>query len=148
MPLTFSAVPSGDGRWRRAAETVWVSVGSSLGHAERDHGAGERREGADRDDGGREAEAIGDEAAEDGADGVAGVAPQPVDANRPSPPRGMGDVADGGEKRRIDHGGAGAKQDRAADPGGDVLAGGGEEDAGRLHPHPARDEPLAPDTVA
>ena len=37
------------------------------------------------------------------ADGVAEVAPEPVDADRGRPPGGMGDVADRGEQRRIDH---------------------------------------------
>ena len=59
---------------------------------------------------------VGDDAGEQGADGEAAVAPQPVDPDGAGPPGGVGDVADGGEQGRVDHGGAGAEEHGGAAP--------------------------------
>ena len=66
------------------------------------------------------------------ADGEAGVAPQPVDADRAGPPERVGDVADRGEQRRVDHRGAGAEQHGAERPGAEPGGGGDHGDRGGL----------------
>ena len=53
----------------------------SLGHAGGDDQAGGDPEGGDDPDGGAEVEGVGHDAAEEGADALAGVAPRAVDAN-------------------------------------------------------------------
>ena len=80
-------------------------------------------------------------------DGEAGVAPQPVDADRGGPPAGVGDVADRGQQGRVDHGGADPEQDRAGRPGQEAA---GQGDAGQrdgLEQHAGGDEGLAAQPV-
>ena len=80
-------------------------------HAHSDEDARRGGQASDGPHGGGQAKGIGDDAGEEGADGVAEVAPQAVDAHRRRPPRGMGHVTDGGEQGRVDHGGADASTD-------------------------------------
>src|SRR5579864_1021531 len=100
-----------------------------------------------RPDRGQDAEGVGDHAGQQGPDGEPAVAPQPVDADRPGPPGGVGDVADRGEQGRVDHGGARAEQHGGERPGGEGGAGGDQADRGGLHQHADGDEPFAADPV-
>ena len=71
-----------------------------------------------------EAERVGGHAGEQRADGVAEVAPEPVDADRRRAPRRVRDVADGGEQRRVDHRRAEAEQRRADGEAGEAARTG------------------------
>ena len=106
---------------------------------------GERGDGPDR---GGDAEGVGDDAGEDRADGEAAVAPEPVDADGAGAPVGVGDVADRGEQRRVDHRGADAEQRRApSGPRPEAGRRGDPADRDGLGEHAAGDEPLAADAV-
>ena len=95
-----------------------------------------------------EAERVGEDAGEEGADGEAAVAPEPVDADRAGPPGGVGDVADGGEQGGVDHRGAGAEEgDGRAPTVPKPVVAAIEGDGGALEQHAAGDEPLAADPV-
>ncbi len=79
-----------------------------------------------------DAEGVGEQAGEQRADGEAAVAPEPVDADGAGPPGGVGDVADGGEQGRVDHGGAGAEQDGGDRPQREAVGGGDQGERGGL----------------
>lgn len=73
----------------------------SLAHAQRDYYArseGQRGDGERRR---REPKGIRDHTGEQRTDGVAHVAPQPIDAHARGAPARMRDVADGGKQRRV-----------------------------------------------
>jgi hypothetical protein len=116
-------------------------------HADEDHDArrrGERRDGVDRGfDGGE----VGDDAGEEGADGEAAVAPEPVDADGSGAPGGVGDVADRGEQGGVDHGGADAEQHGTAGPGPEAGDARHPGERGGLGEHAAGDEGFAADAV-
>ena len=71
--------------------------------------AKQRDEGEPRDadgfragpDGSGDAGRRGDAAKDERSDGVAAVTPQPVDAERPAAPGGIGNAADGGDQVRV-----------------------------------------------
>ena len=91
---------------------------------------------------------VGEDAGEEGADGEAAVAPEPVDADRAGPPGGVGDVADRGEQGRVDHRGAGAEQrPRRAPTARSRWSAAIQRDGDGLGEHAAGDEPLAADPV-
>ena len=116
-------------------------------HADDDDDAGGGGERGDGVDGGFDRDQVGDDAGEEGADGEAGVAPQPVDADRAGPPQRVGDVADRGEQGRVDHGGAGAEQGGAERPRPEPGGGGDQRDRRRLDEHAAGDQRFAADPV-
>ena len=80
--------------------------------------AGDSGEDSRDRDGGVEAGEGGGDAADKGADGVAGVAPEAVDAQGGCPPAGVGGVADRGEEGGVDQGGADAEEEGARSPAG------------------------------
>jgi hypothetical protein len=125
----------------RACRSATALVG--LVHAGRDDGAGGGGDDGDGPDRGGQAEGVGDDPGQQRARGEAGVAPQPVDADRSGPPGGMSHVADRGEQGRIHHGGAGAEEDRARGPRPEAVHRGDQPDRGGLGPHAGGDQPLA-----
>ena len=94
-----------------------------------------------------DAQHVGGHAGEQGADRVAEVAPEPVDADGRGPPDRVCDVSNGRQQRRIDHRRACAEERGADREAGEMRRRYDERDAGRLDPHPAGDEPLAADPV-
>jgi hypothetical protein len=77
-----------------------MRAGVRFVHADGDDQPGGGGDGRDEPDRGAQAEQVGGNAGDECADGVAAVAPQPVDADGADPPDGVGDVADDGEQDR------------------------------------------------
>ena len=92
----------------------------------------------------RAAEQVGDDPGQQAPDGEAAVAPEPVDADRAGPPGRVGDVADRGEQRRVDHRGAGAEQDRRDRPERERSASRDQRQRGGLDQHPVAISHLRP----
>ena len=78
--------------------------------------AREERESGDDVDRSRHPQEIGDDAREEGPDGVAQVAPEAIGPHGRCPPLRMGHVADSGEEYRVNHGGAEALESGPHDP--------------------------------
>src|SRR5215831_5862066 len=121
----------------------------SFGHEGPGQQAGGGGEYGGDQDGGVEAGQRGGDAADQGADGVAGVAPEPVDAQGGGPPVGVGGVADHGEQAGIDQGGAGAEEEGAGQARGQGV-GDADRDNGQadgLDEHAGYGGGLAADPV-
>ena len=90
-----------------------------------------RGEGESADSGDRpgSAEQVGHDSGRERADRVAQVAPEAVDAERARPPGRMGGVGDGGDERRIDHGGAEPEQHAGDEPPAEAARGRRQEQA-------------------
>jgi len=67
-----------------------------LAHEEGDKSFRQEADRGNGEDGGGEAEPVGDPPGEQGADGMAEVAPEPIDAERSRPPCRMRGVGNGG----------------------------------------------------
>ena len=119
----------------------------SLAHPDGDHEAGTRRDRGDHPDGPGQADRVGGEASQERTDGVAEVTPEAIDADRRGAPARVGDVADGGEEGRVDHGGADTEQRLGDGKAGERMRHRHAGDRGRLEPHAAGDEPLAADAI-
>src|SRR5437763_2146806 len=132
-PLRFRGSVGARGRHALVVGLVHPRPGEQAG------GGGER---GDHGGGGADAVGVGEYTGEQGADGEAAVAPQPVDANGAGAPGGVGDVADGGEQGGVDHGGAGTEQHRGGRPGGE-RGGGDPHEGGGLQQHAGDDEGFA-----
>ena len=91
----------------------------------------ERGEDGNRPDRGAHAERVGDDPGQERSDGEAAVAPEAVDPDRARPPRRMGDVADGGEQRGVDHRCASAEERGAERPQAEGVGDGDHGDARR-----------------
>ena len=73
-------------------------------------------QGGDGQDGTAQADDVRGDAGDQGADGVAAVSPEAVDADGGRPPAGVGDIPDGGEQGRVDEGGADPERRRPRSP--------------------------------
>src|SRR6516165_12123348 len=107
----------------RADGRLAVSRRPRMGFPHERPGEQAGRGGEDRGypDRGVEAGEGGGDAADQGADRVAGVAPETVDSQRRRPPGGGGGVADRGEQGGVDERGAGAEQEGSGQPGGQGM---------------------------
>jgi hypothetical protein len=103
-------------RWPTPKPLYFSISGQRLAHPHCNHEARDSGEDADNHDRRCKTEQIGDDTGENGDHGIARVAPKAVDANRASPLGRMCDVADRGQERRVDEGGAEAHEDRADKP--------------------------------
>ncbi|QCB97475.1 hypothetical protein E5206_11575 [Arthrobacter sp. PAMC25564] len=103
-----------------------------------------RQCGEDTHDGDRRRDAvgIGEDAGEECADGESAVAPQPVDPYRAGTPDRVRDVADGGQQGGVDHGGAGAEQDRGGEPDPEAGPEGDHHQCHGLDEHASHDQPF------
>src|SRR5207247_2030532 len=96
---------------------------------------------------GSDAECIGNHAGEQGADGIAQIAPEAIHAETRRAPQRVSVVGYRREQRGIDHGGAGTLQDGPDEPGAVLRHENGEPDADGLHDHSPRDQAAPADPI-
>jgi hypothetical protein len=94
--------------------TVLAAIGTvgRFVHPNRNHHAGSERQSSDNPHRTGKTESVSRDPGNDGADGVAKIAPEAVDTDCGRSPRWLGDIADGRKKCRVDHRGADAEHDR------------------------------------
>src|SRR5215210_8572789 len=106
-----------------------------LSHPRCNHEARNSGQDADDYDRRRIPQQVSNDTGKHGDYRVARVAPEAVDANRAGPPGRMGYIADRGQERRVDEGGAKAHENRAENPPAERTGSGGEQNPQSLNPH-------------
>src|SRR2546427_9952195 len=107
-PRAWAARVSGDRLVRAGFDAMsrrlWNSNRPRLRHGAGDHETRDQGERGHEVDRGSETDEVRDGAGQEGADGVAEIAPEAIDAEAGRAPGGAGMVGDRGQERRRDHG--------------------------------------------
>src|SRR5215208_732185 len=115
-----------------------------LFHGDGHDSPGEERQCSDGAYGPRQSEGVGDDTGREGADRVAEIPPEAVDAQGSRPPGGVRVVRDGRYEGRVDHRRTQPQEHAPEQPPTEVPPCHSEKDARRLGPHPTTIGPFRP----
>src|SRR5215204_5349446 len=119
-----------------------------LFHGDGHDSPGEERQCSDGAYGPRQSERVGDDTGREGADRVAEIPPEAVDAQGSRPPGGVRVVRDGRYEGRVDHRRTQPQEHAPEPPPTEVPPCHSEKDARRLGPHPHDDRAFPAPPVA